>query len=254
MVLPRDCLRWILKRAIASGSGHPIVSNGPLFNSHARAGFILVNINPAYRASELRYTLSAAGIKALVTATQFKNSDYVGFSFDDVFKLPSERHYSQLASVSESLTCHDPINIQFTSGTTGAPKGATLSHRNIVNNARYVGMRNGAALRRPTVHTRALYHCFGMVMGNLACLVHGATMVYPSEGFDPLAVLRAVETEQCTALYGVPTMFIAELAQQELAHFDLSSLRSGQPAPPRLLDVGGETPRSPAGIHFPRRE
>jgi fatty-acyl-CoA synthase len=93
-----------------------------------------------------------------------------------------------------------------------------------------------------------------MVMGNLACLVHGATMVYPSEGFDPLAMLRAVETEQCTALYGVPTMFIAELAQQELAHFDLSSLRSGQPAPPRLLDVGGETPRSPAGIHFPRRE
>jgi fatty-acyl-CoA synthase len=232
----------------------------------ARAGLIQVNINPAYRASELQYTLNKVGVAALICASRFKSSDFVQMVEDLAPEIPTSRagqlrsqnvpslrnviltsgetrpgwlafgdvhaagggiERAMLATGAIGLTADDAINIQFTSGTTGLPKGATLSHRNILNNAYYVGLgmglREGDRLCIPV----PLYHCFGMVMGNLACLVHGAAMIYPSEGFDPLAVLRAVEKERCTALHGVPTMFIAELGHPEFDRFDLSSLRTG---------------------------
>jgi fatty-acyl-CoA synthase len=232
----------------------------------AKAGLILVNINPAYRLSELDYALNKVGCKALVTAHSFKTSDYVGMlrelapeidrsapgklqakrlpaltalirigggeargflPFDDVLGMGGDRHRAALAELAPKLQFDDAINIQFTSGTTGTPKGATLTHHNILNNGYFIG-----EAQRLTDHDRVcipvpLYHCFGMVLGNLACITHGATMVYPSEGFDPLASLEAVEAERCTALYGVPTMFIAELGHPEFKRFDLSSLRTG---------------------------
>ena len=231
----------------------------------ARAGMVQVNINPAYRTSELEYTLRKIGAKALVCADSFKTSDYISMvealvpkvagpagalmsdrlpelvhlikiggdhrpgwlDFDEVAALRTDASEQELAAVAAGLQTNDPINIQFTSGTTGSPKGATLSHRNILNNAYFCGLgmgfRQGDRLCIPV----PLYHCFGMVMSNLACLVHGATMVYPSAGFEPLAVLEAVEAERCTALHGVPTMFIAALEHPEFARFDLSSLRTG---------------------------
>jgi fatty-acyl-CoA synthase len=231
----------------------------------ARAGLIQVNINPAYRTLELEYTLRKVGVKALICAARLKTSDYVAMVEDLAPELdkgapeliakrvPMLRHVIKiggesrrgwidfeavagraqasdqlaLAAIASRLDCCDPINIQFTSGTTGLPKGATLSHRNILNNAYFVGksmsLIEGDRLCIPV----PLYHCFGMVMGNLACLVHGATMVYPADVFDPLAVLRTVETERCTALFGVPTMFIAELEHPEFEAFNLSSLRTG---------------------------
>jgi fatty-acyl-CoA synthase len=232
----------------------------------AKAGLILVNINPAYRTAELEYTLNKVGVKALVVAERFKSSDYLAmlaelapeiakakpgalisqklphlktlimigdvprvgyFRFRDVLSMGQPKHHIALAALEHKLESRDPINIQFTSGTTGLPKGATLSHRNILNNAFFVGrsiaLEEGDRLCIPV----PLYHCFGMVMGNLACVVHGATMVYPADGFDPLAVLAAVEREKCTALYGVPTMFIAMLDHPEFERFDLRSLRTG---------------------------
>jgi fatty-acyl-CoA synthase len=232
----------------------------------AKAGLILVNINPAYRLSELDYALNKVGCKALVTADHFKTSDYVGmlrelapeidrsapgrlqakrlpslatlirfgadetrgfFRFEDVLGMGGERHSARLSELQPQLQFDDAINIQFTSGTTGAPKGATLTHHNILNNGFFIGeaMRLSEADR--VCIPVPLYHCFGMVLGNLACITHGATMIYPSEGFDPLATLEAVEAERCTALYGVPTMFIAELGHPEFKRFDLSSLRTG---------------------------
>jgi len=232
----------------------------------ARAGLILVNINPAYRVSELQFTLNAVGVRVLICATRFKSSDYIAMVetlapeipgsaagnlqlggapdlrsviriggharpgwhlFSEVHRLAGDYERARLASMAPGLNPRDPINIQFTSGTTGLPKGATLSHRNILNNGYFVGVSMGLHARDRLCIPVPLYHCFGMVMGNLACLVHGATMVYPSEGFDPLAVLRAVEAERCTALYGVPTMFIAELELPDFDQFDLSSLRTG---------------------------
>jgi len=226
----------------------------------ARAGMVLVNINPAYRTSELGYTLRKVGVKALICATSFKTSDYVGMveavSGEDRSasnRLPELRHriqiggptrpgwltfaevsalgrsvpQDQLRSIATTLQPGDPINIQFTSGTTGLPKGATLSHHNILNNAYFVGLGMGLTEGDKLCVPVPLYHCFGMVMSNLACVMHGATMVYPSPGFDALAVLEAVEAERCTALHGVPTMFIAELDHPEFTRFDLSSLRTG---------------------------
>jgi fatty-acyl-CoA synthase len=221
----------------------------------ARAGLILVNINPAYRLFELEYALRRSGCKALISATGFRGSDYLEMvaalisegrvpqlrtiihlglhsrdgmlRFADLTDCGSGRGRARLAEIAGHLQFDDPINIQFTSGTTGSPKGATLTHHNILNNGFFVGelmrLRPGDRLCIPV----PLYHCFGMVLGNLAAITHGATMVYPSECFDALAVLETVEAERCTALHGVPTMFIAELEHPEFARFDLTSLRTG---------------------------
>ena len=232
----------------------------------ARAGLILVTINPAYRLSEVEYTINKVGLSALVAATSFKTSDYPGMieelapeavtstpgqlraerlptlrslilidrrarpgwlPFDDAAALATDTDRQRLAVIGPTLDPDDAINIQFTSGTTGLPKGATLSHRNILNNGYFVGRTQGLGEGDRICIPVPLYHCFGMVMGNLASITHGAAMIYPSEGFDPEAVLRAVEAERCTALYGVPTMFIALLAHPRFDDFDVSSLRTG---------------------------
>jgi fatty-acyl-CoA synthase len=232
----------------------------------AKAGLVLVNINPAYRTAEVEYALNKVGCKALVTAIRHKTSEYLGMlrelapelagsaagslnatrlpnlrwvitlgdelhagclPFSDVPDAANEAQRAELAPLGERLQFDDAINIQFTSGTTGFPKGATLSHHNILNNGyflgRAIGLHSGERLCIPV----PLYHCFGMVMGNLACVTHGATMVYPSEAFDPLAVLEAIQAERCNALYGVPTMFIAVLGHPEFDRFDVTSLRTG---------------------------
>ena len=228
----------------------------------ARVGLIQVNVNPAYRLSELEYTLKKVGVKALIAAESFKTSDYVAMMETlapeiakgrpgelRAAKLPELRivakiggtrrpgwlQFSDIASpdrdrlrrAAAEVENRQPINIQFTSGTTGLPKGATLSHRNIVNNAFFVGASMGLRAGDRLCVPVPLYHCFGMVMSNLACVVHGATIVYASAGFDPLAVLRTIQAERCTAVHGVPTMFIAELQHPRFAEFDLSSLRAG---------------------------
>ena len=232
----------------------------------ARVGLILVNINPAYRTAELEYALDRVGAKALVTARQFKTSAYVEmmrdlapeldhcrpgrlraerlpalrtviqlgpdpppgcFSFDEVMDRGGGGQRQRLDAISEGLRPRDPINIQFTSGTTGAPKGATLTHHNIVNNAvacaRAMRLAPGEALCIPV----PLYHCFGMVLGNLTAASHGVTMVFPGEGFDAHATLEALEAERCTAVHGVPTMFAAMLDHPEFPRFDLSAMRTG---------------------------
>jgi len=232
----------------------------------AKAGLILVNINPAYRLAEVEYALNKVGCKALITAQAFKSSEYekmllelapeidfstpghlrakrlptlstlirIGpgerrgfFRFDDVLEMGGEAELKQLSDLATVLQFDDPINIQFTSGTTGAPKGATLTHHNIVNNGFFIGEAQRLDERDRVCIPVPLYHCFGMVLGNLACITHGAAMVYPTEGFEPLATLETVEQERCTALYGVPTMFIAELGHPDFKRFDLASLRTG---------------------------
>jgi len=232
----------------------------------ARAGLILVTINPAYRLSEVEYTINKVGLSALVATSSFKTSDYPAMieelapevtastpgrlcaerlpalrsliltgadaragwlRFDDVADRGTDAERQRLAAIGPTLDPNDAINIQFTSGTTGLPKGATLSHRNILNNGYFVGRTQGLGEGGRICIPVPLYHCFGMVMGNLASITHGAAMVYPSEGFDPEAVLRAVEAERCTSLYGVPTMFIAVLAHPDFDKFDVSSLRTG---------------------------
>jgi fatty-acyl-CoA synthase len=232
----------------------------------AKAGLILVNINPAYRLAEVEYALNKVGCKALITACQHKSSNYIAMlkelapellsaqhgklqaeklpqlrivitlgakshpgclRFDDVVLSAKDADRRQLREIGQQLKCEEPINIQFTSGTTGFPKGATLSHRNILNNGFFVGeaikLQAGERLCAPV----PLYHCFGMVMANLGCLTHAACVIYPAEAFDPLAVLDTVQAERCTVLYGVPTMFIAALGHPEFARFDLTSLRTG---------------------------
>ena len=232
----------------------------------AKAGLILVNINPAYRLTELEYALNKVECRALVTAESFKSSLYIEmlrtlapeldsarpgglkaeklphletvvrlgtettagmYNFDDVPGLAGAAERDRLYVLGGRLQFDDPINIQFTSGTTGFPKGATLSHHNILNNGYFNGVTLGLSERDRVCIPVPLYHCFGMVMGNLMSAAFGATMVYPSDAFDPLEVLRTVEAERCTVLYGVPTMFIAELDHPEFARFDLSSLRTG---------------------------
>ncbi len=212
----------------------------------ARIGAILVTINPAYRSSELEYVLNQSGISVLVAVESFLAGDYRSM-IDEVWdRVPAGRviymhtgdwdellgaaeavSVEQLAQRSSQLRPDDAINIQYTSGTTGFPKGATLSHRNILNNGLFVGEAcKYTELDRVCIPV-PFYHCFGMVLGNLACTTHGSAMVIPAAGFDPAATLRAVVAERCTSLYGVPTMFIAELGEPGLADYDLSSLRTG---------------------------
>jgi len=216
----------------------------------AKIGAILVNINPAYRSHELQYVLEQAGISTLVSAASFKTSDYASMietvrpqcpDLTSVLLLGSPEwdavladglaaqasDPAPLAAAQAALSADDAINIQYTSGTTGFPKGATLSHHNILNNGFFVGeLCHYSEIDRVCIPV-PFYHCFGMVMGNLACTSHGAAMVIPGPAFDSRASLEAVQAEKCTSLYGVPTMFIAELALPDFESFDLSSLRTG---------------------------
>ncbi|HUJ04675.1 MAG TPA: AMP-binding protein [Streptosporangiaceae bacterium] len=221
----------------------------------AKAGIILVNINPAYRSHELGFALRQSGVRLLVSAERFKTSDYRGMieevrpdlpGLQDVIYLGSEQWAAlfaagraaaaaatggdgtdPLAEREAGLSFDDPINIQYTSGTTGFPKGATLSHHNILNNGLFIGDGCGYTAADRVCIPVPFYHCFGMVLGNLACTTHGSCIVIPAPGFDPAQTLAAVQAEGCTSLYGVPTMFIAELALPDFADYDLSTLRTG---------------------------
>jgi len=213
----------------------------------AKIGAILVNINPAYRSHELEYVVKQAGIRVMVAVEKFKTSDYAGMIEQARPNAPMLEHVvliggeiwsalldrgrqgsaERLAEKQAALSADDPINIQYTSGTTGFPKGATLSHHNILNNGYFVGeLCNYTEADRICIPV-PFYHCFGMVMGNLAATTHGACMVIPAPGFDPKATLAAVAAESCTSLYGVPTMFIAELADPDFDTYNLSTLRTG---------------------------
>ncbi|HEY9104990.1 AMP-binding protein [Chitinimonas sp.] len=232
----------------------------------AKAGLVLVNINPAYRLAELEYALNKVGCKALVLAPRLKSSDYLALinellpelaasqpgqlaaqrvpslravirlgadaspgmlNFERLLTQPTADALVRLEAVAATLQFDDAVNIQFTSGTTGFPKGATLSHHNILNNGYFIGEAMKLGPEDRLCIPVPLYHCFGMVLGNLACLTHGAAIVYPDEAFDPKAVLEAVVAERCTGLHGVPTMFIAILGHPDFAQYDLSTLRTG---------------------------
>jgi fatty-acyl-CoA synthase len=232
----------------------------------SKIGVILVNINPSYRLHELEYVLKQSGCTGIVLAPEFKTSNYTEmvatlapelaeceagklqaarfpelttairlssekvpgmFSWDEVMAMGAPVSDEQLTERQHEQEFDDPINIQYTSGTTGFPKGATLSHHNILNNGYFVARLQNLTHEDKLCIPVPLYHCFGMVMGNLGCITHGAAMVYPSEGFDPYSVLQTVQDEKCTSLYGVPTMFIAELDYPDFNKFDLSSLRTG---------------------------
>ncbi len=213
----------------------------------AKLGIILVNINPAYRSHELSYVLNQSGCAALVAATSFKTSDYVAMvesvradtprltqtvfigssDWDELLDRSGSISADAVREVSSSLQFDDPINIQYTSGTTGFPKGATLSHHNILNNGYFVGEGLRYTEQDRVCIPVPLYHCFGMVMGNLGATTHGACMVYPAAAFDPAATLQAVQDERCTSLYGVPTMFIAELGLPDFESYRLDTLRTG---------------------------
>ncbi|MBM3648549.1 MAG: AMP-binding protein [Alphaproteobacteria bacterium] len=221
----------------------------------AKAGLVLVNVNPAYRRAELDYAMNKVECRALILAPALKTSNYLEITsdlvkagrlphlkhvirlgadrtpgmlnFDDVARAGGNAERVKLAELGGKLQFDDAINIQFTSGTTGHPKGATLSHHNILNNGFFVGEGLKLTPADRLCIPVPLYHCFGMVMGNLGCLTHGATMVYPAEAFDPLATLQTIADERCTALYGVPTMFIAQLDHPQFSSFDLKSLRTG---------------------------
>ncbi len=232
----------------------------------AKAGLVLVNINPAYRRSELEYAINKVGCRAIILSPAFKTSDYLEMigdlapelqscapgelvserlrtlkwvirlgkdatpgmmNFDDLLRTPTTSERDALATLGARLEADEAINIQFTSGTTGAPKGATLTHRNILNNGRFTGDTIKLTDKDRLCIPVPLYHCFGMVMANLGALTHGSTLVYPAEAFEPLAVLQALDEERCTTLYGVPTMFIGMLDHPDFAKFDISALRTG---------------------------
>ena len=232
----------------------------------SKIGLILVNINPAYRLHELAYVLRQAGCAAIVIAPEFKSSNYTQmmydlcpelhdcnpgdlrsakapdlrsvirmgdgqmpgmYSWDDIISLADKVSDEILAEKQANIEFDEVINIQYTSGTTGFPKGAALTHHNILNNGYFVAESQAITEKDRICIPVPLYHCFGMVMGNLGCITHGATMIYPSDGFEPLTVLQTVQEERCTSLYGVPTMFIAELDHPDFEKYDLSSLRTG---------------------------
>jgi fatty-acyl-CoA synthase len=212
----------------------------------AAMGAILVNINPAYRTSELEYVLNQSGISFLILAAAFRQADYTAMLAEVKGRCPDLREAlvledgwealkrdgaktsaEQLRTVEESLQFDDPINIQYTSGTTGFPKGATLTHHNILNNGFFIGETLKYSERDRVCIPVPFYHCFGMVLGNLACTTHGATMVVPAEAYDPVATMETVQKERCTSLYGVPTMFIGELEHPRFKDFDFSTLRTG---------------------------
>lgn len=232
----------------------------------AKAGLVMVNINPAYRRSELEYVLEKVQCSALILAPSFKSSDYIAMlqdvvpeihrsapgglksarlphlrhvirlggdntpgmlNFDAVLESASAEDLAQMERIAATLQFDDAVNIQFTSGTTGAPKGATLTHHNILNNGFFIGEAMRLTEKDRLCIPVPLYHCFGMVLGNLACVTHGAAMIYPGEGFDPKAVLDTVQSEKCTGLHGVPTMFIAILDHPDFAGYDLTGLRTG---------------------------
>ncbi len=213
----------------------------------AEIGVVLVNINPAYRTHELEYALKQSGCRWIIAAPEFKTSNYVEMVAAIADNVPTLEHAvffwtdewnhliegdevvhdDELAARRATLRPDDPINIQYTSGTTGFPKGATLTHRNILNNGYFTTELQGITHEDRICIPVPFYHCFGMVMGNLGCTSHGATMVIPNDSFDPVSVLETVQDERCTSLYGVPTMFIAELGHPDFESFDLSSLRTG---------------------------
>jgi fatty-acyl-CoA synthase len=216
----------------------------------AKAGLILVNINPAYQTEELRYALDQSGCRALVAAKAFKTSDYAGMIAEVRPSLPHLEHIilletpdwdsllasadmvapHELAARGQTLTNRDPVNIQYTSGTTGFPKGATLSHRNLLNNGYFLGEGFRYTEADRVCIPVPFYHCFGMVIGNLANLTHGTTTVLPAPSFEPLATLQTLQDERCTSVLGVPTMFIAMLSHPDFHTFDLTSLRTGMMA------------------------
>ncbi|MER5882979.1 AMP-binding protein [Streptomyces sp. NPDC001941] len=207
----------------------------------ARIGAVMVNINPAYRSHELEYVLNQSGVRLLIASLAHKTSDYRAMveevrdswaQLAEVFYIGDPTWDDLVARATpevraERLSCDEPVNIQYTSGTTGFPKGATLSHHNILNNGYFVGEMIAYTERDRVCVPVPFYHCFGMVMANLAATSHGACIVIPAPSFDPAATLRAVQEERCTSLYGVPTMFIAELDLPDFASYDLSSLRTG---------------------------
>jgi fatty-acyl-CoA synthase len=245
------CARGLLARGVKKGDRVGIWSPNRyewvvVQFATARIGAILVNINPAYKTSELEYALNQSGVSFLVLAKAFRTNDYVAMLASvrgncpelqeslvledgweallaDAAKVPE----AQLNELEETLQFDDPINIQYTSGTTGFPKGATLSHHNILNNGFFIGEGIHYTPEDRVCIPVPFYHCFGMVLGNLACTSHGSTMVIPAEAFDPVATLETVQEERCTSLYGTPTMFIGELDSPRLGDFDLSSLRTG---------------------------
>ena len=245
----QNCAEWVLTQFAA-----------------AKAGLILVNVNPAYRQEELEHALNKVACRALILAPGFRDADYLAIlrdvapelafcapgkllsvrlpalelvirlgpspsdgmlNFDDLTTPATERELHELAVLGMMLSADDAVNVQFTSGTTGAPKGATLTHRNLLNNGFFVGEAMKLTEADRLCIPVPLYHCFGMVLGNLACVTHGATMVFPGEGFDAEAVLQTIQAEKCTALHGVPTMFIAALDHPAFGDYDLSSLRTG---------------------------
>lgn len=232
----------------------------------AKAGLVQVNINPAYRLSEVEYVLNKVECKALVAAESFKTSDYISMigelapeiasarpgaldskrlphlktlvrigskkiagwhNFEDIANLAGNEHHERIETLADTLQFDDPINIQFTSGTTGSPKGATLTHHSILNNGFLAGQTLNFSEKERLCIPIPLYHCFGMVIANLCCLTHGAAMIYPSEAFEPKATLDAIQAEKCTALYGVPTMFVAMLSESDFSSYNLKSLRTG---------------------------
>ena len=245
------CARGLLAQGVQKGERVGIWSPARyewvvLQYAAARVGAILVNINPAYTASELQYALAQSGVSVLVLAQSFRKTAYVAKlasvrdccpelrtsivledDWTDLLVAGDKVDDAALAEREALLEFDDPVNIQYTSGTTGAPKGATLSHHNIVNNAFFACERIGLSENDRLCAPVPLYHCFGCVLATLGCSTHGACLVLPSESFDPLAVLETVQAERCTALYGVPTMFIMELDHPRLGEFDLSGLRTG---------------------------